>query len=178
MSWKGDTEMSETFEARVTKDSLVFSAAHFITFNGNICERLHGHNWRVDVRVCGVLDENSYVFDFIALRDTCQSIVQTLDHSVLLPDRHKAIHVTPMNDETEVEVRFEKRRWLFPAEDCRILPVANTTAELIARWFASELTNRLQLNERADLSELQVSIEENFGQWATFRTSLSSEKQK
>ena len=67
------------FEARVTKDSLVFSAAHFITFNGNICERLHGHNWRLDVVVAGDLDENHYVFDFIALRDTTQRLVDQLD---------------------------------------------------------------------------------------------------
>ena len=60
---------TERYRVRVTKDHLVFSAAHFITFNGNICERLHGHNWRVAVEVAGPLDENSYVFDFIALRD-------------------------------------------------------------------------------------------------------------
>ncbi|MEZ5948126.1 MAG: 6-carboxytetrahydropterin synthase [Planctomycetaceae bacterium] len=35
-----------SYRVRVTKDHLVFSAAHFITFNGTICERLHGHNWR------------------------------------------------------------------------------------------------------------------------------------
>ena len=62
----------ERYRVRVTKDHLVFSAAHFITFNGHICERLHGHNWRVAVEVAGPLDENSYVFDFIALRDATQ----------------------------------------------------------------------------------------------------------
>ena len=58
----------EQYRVRVTKDHLVFSAAHFITFNGNICERLHGHNWRTAVELTGPLDENSYVFDFIASR--------------------------------------------------------------------------------------------------------------
>ena len=46
---------------RVTKDHLVFSAGHFITFNGDVCERIHGHNWRVAVEVEGSLDENHYV---------------------------------------------------------------------------------------------------------------------
>jgi 6-pyruvoyl-tetrahydropterin synthase len=67
---------------RVTKDHLVFSAAHFITFNGNVCERLHGHNWRTAVEVAGPLDENNYVFDFIALRDALAAIVGELDHNV------------------------------------------------------------------------------------------------
>ena len=106
--------MTNQFEARVTKDSLVFSAAHFITFNGNVCERLHGHNWRVDVKVSGQLDRNGYVFDFIALRDATQAIVTELDHRVLLPDRHSMISVQQDADNHEVIARFEDRRWVFP----------------------------------------------------------------
>src|SRR5262245_61117034 len=99
------------FRVRVTKDHLVFSAAHFITFNGNICERLHGHNWRAAVEVRGPLDENQYVFDFIALRDTLQKIVLELDHHMLLPTQHPQIKVS--ESDREVEVRFEERRWVF-----------------------------------------------------------------
>lgn len=161
------------FEARVTKDSLVFSAAHFITFNGTICERLHGHNWRVDVTVEGQLDENSYVFDFIALRDRTMDLVQQLDHKVLLPQNHPSIRVSTSSDGKEVTATFEDRRWVFPVEDCEIMPVANTTAELIADWFAGQLAAQLQLESVHNVTGLRVSIEENFGQWATVRTSLS-----
>lgn len=158
--------MTTTFETRVTKDSLVFSAAHFITFNGNVCERLHGHNWRVDVVVAGQLDENHYVYDFIALRDATQDLVSQLDHRVLLPDRHAQISVSNDAQQQEVTAQFEQRRWLFPEEDCVILPVANTTAELIAAWFADNLITGLQLAGIPQVSELRVGIEENFGQWA------------
>ena len=159
--------MNEHFEARVIKDSLVFSAAHFITFNGSICERLHGHNWRVDVVVAGDLDENSYVFDFIALRDSAMALVSELDHKVLLPDRHSQIAVVTSDDRREVTATFEDRRWVFPMDDCCILPVANTTAELIAQWFARQLADKLKLAELSGVRQLRVSIEENFGQWAT-----------
>ena len=159
--------MTETFEARVTKDSLVFSAAHFITFNGNICERLHGHNWRLDVSVTGDLDENFYVFDFIALRDACQKIVNELDHKVLLPDRHHSISVSTSDNGREVTAMFEDRRWVFPVEDCAILPLENTTAELIARLIGRQLIADLNLQSVESVSSLKVSVEENFGQWAT-----------
>jgi 6-pyruvoyltetrahydropterin/6-carboxytetrahydropterin synthase len=155
---------SETYRVRVTKDHLVFSAAHFITFNGNICERLHGHNWRTAVELTGPLDENSYVFDFIALRDRLQEIVNQLDHRVLLPTQHEAIRVT--ESELEVEATFEDRRWVFPREDCILLPIANTTAELIARWIAGELQPVVEAQEGAAISTIQVEVEENFGQWA------------
>ena len=160
------------FGVRVIKDGLVFSAAHFITFNGNICERLHGHNWRVEAAIEGALDENSYVFDFIALRDGLQSLVAELDHSVLLPERHQQISAQRSDDGREVTARFETRRWVFPSEDCRILPVENTTAELIARWLSDSLCERLQLKKQSGLSRLRISVEENFGQWADYWTEL------
>ncbi|MDA0586825.1 MAG: 6-pyruvoyl tetrahydropterin synthase family protein [Planctomycetota bacterium] len=162
---------SETFRVRVTKDHLVFSAAHFITFNGNICERLHGHNWRTAVELTGPLDENSYVFDFIALRDRLQEIVNQLDHRVLLPTQHEAIRVT--ESEREIEATFEDRRWIFPREDCVLLPVANTTAELIARWIAGELRPSVEVQNGASISTIQVEVEENFGQWAICEVKLT-----
>ena len=155
---------TERYRVRVTKDHLVFSAAHFITFNGNICERLHGHNWRVAVEVAGPLDENSYVFDFLALRDAALKLVGELDHRMLLPTQHPAIHVEA--DDLEVTVTFEARRWVFPREDCVLLPVANTTAELIARWMALQLRDVIRQHPGQKLESLRVEIEENFGQWA------------
>ena len=149
---------------RVTKDHLVFSAAHFITFNGNICERLHGHNWRTAVELSGPLDENRYVFDFIALRDAMQKIVNELDHHVLLPTKHSQIRV--QSDEREVTATFESRRWIFPREDCVLLPVENTTAEEIAAWIATRLRVVVTAQPRANIETIQVEVEENFGQWA------------
>ncbi len=163
--------MQELYRVRVTKDHLVFSAAHFITFNGNICERLHGHNWRTAVEVSGPLDENEYVFDFIALRDELQSIVNELDHRVLLPTQHAQIRVEA--GDREVEVRFEDRRWVFPREDCKLLPVPNTTAEAIARWIGGQLLGKLADRGPHRLSAVQVEVEENFGQWAICRIPIS-----
>ena len=157
--------MSEPrYRVRVTKDHLVFSAAHFITFNGNICERLHGHNWRTAVELSGPLDENRYVFDFIALRDAMQKIVNELDHHVLLPTKHRQIRV--QTDEREVTATFEARRWIFPREDCVLLPVENTTAEEIAAWIATRLRDVVIAQPNANIETIQVEVEENFGQWA------------
>lgn len=152
------------YKVRVTKDHLVFSAAHFITFNGNICERLHGHNWRVAAELIGPLDENGYVFDFIALRDQLQKTVDALDHRVLLPTQHDKIKVR--EDQNEVEATFEERRWVFPREDCILLPVANTTAELIAHWIGQQLMTVIGSDAASQIESVQIEVEENFGQWA------------
>jgi 6-pyruvoyltetrahydropterin/6-carboxytetrahydropterin synthase len=156
--------MPENYHVRLDKELLVFSAAHFITFNGNICERLHGHNWRVSAEVHGPLDENQYVVDFIALRDTLKSIVDQLDHRMLLPTNHPTIRVDA--GEREVEVTFEERRWVFPREDCAILPVANTTAELIARYIGLRLLDDLERRLGARPTHVRIGVDENHGQWA------------
>jgi len=155
---------STQYKVRVTKDHLVFSAAHFITFNGNICERLHGHNWRVAAELTGPLDENGYVFDFIALRDQLQKTVDLLDHRVLLPTQHQKIKVSEEND--EIQATFEKRRWVFPKEDCILLPVENTTAELIAHWIGQQLMTVIRSQTSNQIELVQIEVEENFGQWA------------
>ena len=40
------SSMAESYRVRIAKAEHVFSAAHFITYEGH-CERLHGHNYRV-----------------------------------------------------------------------------------------------------------------------------------
>ena len=154
--------MHENYRVRVTKDYLVFSAAHFITFNGNICERLHGHNWRVSVEVAGALDENFYVIDFIALRDSAQKIVAELDHRMLVPTEHAAINV--WTSEREVEITFEERRWVLPREDCVLLPIENTTAERLAWWIGGRLREELAPPAWQRITSLAIDVEENFGQ--------------
>jgi 6-pyruvoyltetrahydropterin/6-carboxytetrahydropterin synthase len=161
---------TDHYRVRVTKDHLVFSAAHFITFGGNICERLHGHNWRAAVEVSGPLDENEYVFDFIAIRDELQAIVNELDHRVLLPMHHDQIRVE--ETEREVEAKFEDRRWVFPREDCKLLPVRNTTAEAIANWIGTRLIEQFHKSFGPPLDWIQVEVEENFGQWAIWQQSM------
>src|SRR5687767_13828556 len=99
-----------SFHVRVEKDFLVFSAGHFITYNIDTCERLHGHNYRVAAEVAGPLDANHYVIDFVWLRDTMKSLVDKLDHRMMLPTMHPLIRVT--HDDREVQAIFRDRRWI------------------------------------------------------------------
>lgn len=155
--------MTKLFRTRLEKETMVFSAAHFITFNGNICESLHGHNYAVKCEVTGPLDENGYVCDFIALRDELAAIVGSMDHKVVLPQSHPTINV--VDDGKEVTATFEQKRWIFPAEDCFILPIANTTAELMAGYIADELRHRTKERFGDKISKLMVAVDENRGQW-------------
>jgi 6-pyruvoyltetrahydropterin/6-carboxytetrahydropterin synthase len=155
--------MPESFHVRIAKAEHTFSAAHFITFDGNHCERLHGHNYHVAAEVEGPLDANQYVVDFLALREELASITSRLDHRMLLPTEHPLISVE--DDGEEVTAQFEDRRWIFPRGDCCLIPVANMTAELLARYIAQQLREAM---ERRFLGfspkRLRVELDECDGQ--------------
>ncbi len=155
--------MKETYHIRIEKPHLVFSAAHFITFDGDVCERLHGHNYHVTAELHGPLDENHYVADFIAVRDALQTIVAALDHRMLLPTKHQTIHV--IEQEREIVVSHGERRWVFPKEDCVLLPVANTTAELLARYLGEQLLEALRQRLGFSPQKIQIAVDECDGQW-------------
>lgn len=157
---------AERFSIRVTKDYLVFCCGHFITYDKAECERLHGHNYRAAVQIEGPLDENWYVFDFVALKNRAKAVVDELDHHMLVATLNPLLRVEPAGD--NVTVRFNGKTWSFPREDCVLLPIQNTTAELLAKWVAHRLLEELKVHHKLTPAVLRVEVEETFGQAATY----------
>jgi 6-pyruvoyltetrahydropterin/6-carboxytetrahydropterin synthase len=121
---------------RITDEKMSFSAAHFVMRSG-ACERLHGHNYQVEVSIQGPLDDHGMVLDFRDVRDRVTGICESLDHRVLLPGRSKEIKVREVGGILEVVVA--DRRYVFPKDDCIMLPVAATTTELLAEYIATRI---------------------------------------
>lgn len=58
-----------------------FASAHNIREHGGKCERLHGHNWKVQAVVCRrELSPLGMVIDFRILREKLGEITAILDH--------------------------------------------------------------------------------------------------
>jgi 6-pyruvoyltetrahydropterin/6-carboxytetrahydropterin synthase len=159
--------MPESYRVRIAKAEHVFSAAHFITYGG-CCERLHGHNYRVAAEIAGALGADHLVVDFLAVRDALREIIAKLDHYVLLPTEHGQLAVVEAGE--EVHVSFEGRRWIFPRGDCRLLPVANTTAELLAAYIGRQLKNALESHAGLEEPQLRVELDECDGQLAIWES--------
>jgi 6-pyruvoyltetrahydropterin/6-carboxytetrahydropterin synthase len=154
------------YKVSVEKDYLVFAAGHFITYSGE-CETLHGHNYRVRVEVEGELDENSFVWDFVRLKQLMRRLVDGLDHRMLLPSDNPDLLLTEEGE--GVAVLYKERRYVFPKNDVVLLPIPNTTAEMLARYLAGQVKEELQRAGATRLSALAVEVEESFGQSASFR---------
>jgi 6-pyruvoyltetrahydropterin/6-carboxytetrahydropterin synthase len=137
-----------------------FSAAHFSVIDGKP-ERLHGHNYRVALRAWGRVGAEGTMVDFGALKDALRAECGELDERTLLPGQSATVAVHA--DREIVEARQGDRRYVFPRDDVRILPVPNTTCECLAAHLLARTRARL-----ADLPvRLEVTVEELPGQSAT-----------
>ena len=162
--------MTDSYSVSLKKAVHVFSAGHFITLTDDICEAVHGHNWTVSCLVSGVPDNHGMVIDFIFLRDTLTEIISKLDHCMLLPTKNPFLQVTMQTEkgQDEVLVKFGERRWVFPAAECRLLPLVNATAELLAEWIGNELIQALKRNNYPQTRNIRLEVDECFGQSAVW----------
>ena len=162
--------MTDSYSVSLKKAVHVFSAGHFITLTDTVCEAVHGHNWTVSCLVSGEPDKHGMAIDFIFLRDSLTRIISQLDHCMLLPTENSLLNVTRQTTQgqDEVLVTFGKRRWVFPADECRLLPLANTTAELLAEWIGNELIQALKRNDYSQTRNIRIEVDECLGQSASW----------
>ena len=160
------------FRVSVNKDYLVFASAHFITFAGHRCEGLHGHNYRVRVTLEGRLNEESwFVFDFVELKRIMRRLCDEIDHLVLLPLQSDRVQVKEEGENVLVAVD-NRPRYVFPRRDCALLPIPNTTVEMLAEMLIDRLRAALKEAGATGLTAIEMEVEENFGQTATCRVTL------
>ena len=160
------------FRVSVQKDYLVFASAHFITLSGHRCEGLHGHNYRARVTIEGALSEqNWFVFDFVEIKRIMRKLCDEIDHLVLLPTESPRIQVVEEGEKVSVAVDGQPR-YVFPRRDCALLPIPNTTVEMLARLLTDRLCVQLQATSATGLTAVEMEVEENFGQSATCRVTL------
>ena len=156
-----------SFRISVSKDYLTFAAAHFITFRGHACESRHGHNYRVAIVIEGPIDpECHFVVDFAVLKRIVRSKVDLLDHRVVLPSNNPKLAFRTADDMTYVEY-LGTQTYQFPTRDCAMLPIPNTTAEMLAEWFAKQVRGELEAAGGL-ITMLEVEVEESAGQSATY----------
>lgn len=164
--------MRSDFRVTVSKDYLVFSSAHFITFRGHQCETLHGHNYRVGVTVeGGVDDETRFVVDFSVLKKAVRKLVDEIDHKVLLPLKNPKLGFRDEGQKRHVDY-FGQHTYTFPTVDCAMVPIENTTAEMLAQYFAHRTREELGDIGIRNLTAIELEVEESFGQAATYRLAI------
>lgn len=150
-------------QRHVTVDGvrLRFAAAHMATL-GDDLEPLHGHNYIVRCGVDGSLTEDRWVIDFSLLKRYVREACEQLDHRFLLQRDSPLLEIA--EEAGGWSIVFGDRRYYFPASDVVVLPIENTTAELLAEWLAGRVAEALRSGEHANIERISIDIEEMPGQ--------------
>lgn len=153
----------------LAKEDFKFASAHFTLFADGRAELLHGHNYRVRAELSGSsLDEAGLLVDIETFKAALRELCRRLDSRMLVPA--ESPRVRWQRGDGSVEVRLdEDRRYRFPEDDVLVLPLPNTSIELLARMFWRELSPHLA-GSRVDL--LAVSVEETSGQSCWYEDSV------
>ena len=124
-------------------------------------------------RVCNSLEgsvdeENWFIVDFSVVKKMLRRLCEELDHKVLLPAANPALDIETHGD--AVHVAFAGvPRYVFPREECALLPIPNTTVEMLAQHLAQRVVAEFRAQPLATLGAVEIEVEENFGQSASYR---------
>ena len=70
--------MTKRYTMKILLD---FAAAHLLRDYDGVCNRLHGHNWKVEVLVTATeLDDVGMGMDFKVIKDATRELIGKLDH--------------------------------------------------------------------------------------------------
>jgi 6-pyruvoyltetrahydropterin/6-carboxytetrahydropterin synthase len=155
--------MPRRFIIEVEKDYFNFASAHFLVFADGKREALHGHNYQVSVALEGELDRAGVVLDFITFKPVVKQICDELDHRTLIQRDSPVLKIRRGGD--HVTVAYRKQRIILPRQDALLLPLANTSTELLAEYIAGQIRRRVRRRfPGAKLREIEVGVEEARGQ--------------
>jgi len=144
-----------------------FSSAHIIP-EYNKCGRLHGHTYAIHAKIYGKPSENGIIVDFRLIKNILKSISETLDHRMLIPSESPIVKVL----DDRVEIVNGGKIYIFPRGDCAILPVKSTSAENLAVYILNEVIKRIKDENLNNVEEIEIGVDEGFGQGARVRKKI------
>lgn len=160
------------FRIVLAKEDFKFACAHFTVFAEGRAELLHGHNYRVAVEIAGDrLGDHGLLADIERLKAAIRRLCAELDSRTLVPGASPLVAVEERPGDAEVEIRFARRRYLLPAADTLVLPIANTTMELLAEMLWERLAPALG-DAGGPIDVLAVSVGESDGQRCVYERRL------
>ena len=158
------------YEVFVSKDSFKFNAAHFMAYPG-FRERLHGHNYRVSVRVEGRLNSDGYVIDFGDIKRAAREICHAMNERTIVPMNSDCLTIERSAGEVRITCE-DGSRFSFPEADCALLPIAHSSAEELADFVSGRLLEALPGMTDRGVTAVEVAVAEAPAQEARCRREL------
>ena len=146
------------------KEYLHFSAAHFTIFSATERENLHGHNFQVAATLDGPVAGDGLCFDYNEVKSRLKTLCDSLDETVLLPERSP--HLEVRREDGLVYADFADEHIPFLPRDVKTLPVRNITVEELVHWFLTSLLSDPGFRA-LPIDRIRLQVASGAGQWAS-----------
>lgn len=156
--------MSQSVLIRLAKQNMKFSAAHFTIFNATERERLHGHNFTVEVDIHARMLGNGMCFDYGIYKDRIVALCRELNEWTILPMQSKFLRIEEAGE--HVYAHFADQRIPFLRADVLLLPIENATLEEFAHWFLQRLGEDRDALRAHAIASIEVRVFSGPGQSA------------
>ena len=156
--------MNDVVTIRLAKENMEFSAAHFTIFSATERERLHGHNFRVEVDIEAHMLGNGMCFGYGIYKDRVVALCRELNEWTILPTRSE--HLRIEEDGAHVFALFDGTRIPFLRADVLLLPIENATLEEFAAWFLGRLGGDREALRAHRIDAIEVRVFSGPGQSA------------
>ena len=148
------------------KQNFKFSSAHFLIFDEQNAEKLHGHNYQVVVDLAvpqaEMSQERGFFVDFNVFKKLIKARLDQWDERVLLPADHPEMVIDLKSP--SLEVRFRDRFYVFPENEVCLLRITNTSVEQLSALLAADFYAEFK---RYGVPKVRVRVEETRGQAAS-----------
>ncbi len=160
--------MPRVFAVEVAKDYFNFASAHFLIFANGARERLHGHNYQVSVAMEGETDRAGVVLDFTSFKPLVKRVCDDLDHRTLIQAASPILKINRRGK--AIAILYKKEKLWLPKNDVILLPLTNTSTELLAEYVAGHIRRAVRRHfPMALIRSIEVVVEETRGQRGLFR---------
>lgn len=137
-------------------DDLAFSAGHFTIFSESKRERLHGHNYHIEVDVVADIIKPGLSFDYRELHKVLVTLCDGLDSHFLLAGQSPYLVIT--EDENYIYAEFNHKKIPFLKDDALIMPLPNITLETLADWFVKQVLADQEFMQTHAISSVKVKV--------------------
>lgn len=156
--------MNDVVTIRLAKQNMKFSAAHFTIFSATERERLHGHNFIVEVDLHAHMLGNGLCFDYGIYKDRVVALCRELNEWMILPTQSPHLQIEDAGE--QIIAVFNGQRIPFLKHDVKLLPIANATLEEFAAWFLVRLSEDPEALRAHAIDAIEVRVLSGPGQSA------------
>ncbi len=150
-----------------------FSACHFL-IGYSRCDRLHGHDYSVKLRMKYHSEIIDQFFDFRVVNSWVNQIINELNHKILLPERSPGIKIQPIRNGENWLILLQGKEYSFPQKDVKILKgIEQTTCEHLAEYIHKFISSKMKETGKYEMvSELTIILSETVGNEVSYSSKI------